>query len=219
MPDLVNLDNLGRTYTQGGISVAALTAITCSVAPGDHIAVVGASGSGKSTLLHLIGGLDAPTSGSISWPGLGKKSELRPEKVGFIFQSQSLLAPLTVVENVELPLLLQGITPAAARMAAEKTLRDLEMAALIDKLPEELSGGQAQRVAVARTLAARPQLILADEPTGQLDHPTAQHLFTTLLAAIAETDTSLIVATHDPAIAEHMRIQWHIQHGMMEVKP
>lgn len=218
MDDIVRMNNIGRTYLQGGIPAAVLTSITGTVSPGALIAVTGSSGSGKSTLLHLMGGLDTPTSGSISWPALGSKAELRPGKVGFVFQSQSLLAPLTVVENVELPLLLQDKSPARARLAAEKILNDMEMTALADKLPEELSGGQAQRTAVARTLAARPKLILADEPTGQLDHPTAQHLFKILLAAIADSDTALIVATHDPAIAGHMRIQWQIQHGTLEIK-
>jgi len=213
MDDFVRMKDIGRTYSQGGIPVVVLRSITCAVAPGARIAVTGSSGSGKSTLLHLMGGLDSPTSGSISWPALGSKAELRPRQVGFIFQSQSLLAPLTIVENVELPLLLQDIAPARARLAAEKTLNDMEMTALADKLPEELSGGQAQRAAVARALAARPKLILADEPTGQLDHPTARHLFKILLAAIADSDTALIVATHDPAIARYMQIQWHIKHG------
>lgn len=214
----VSLQNAGRTYLQGKIPVQVLTSITGAIVSGDRIAVVGPSGSGKSTLLHLIGGLDTPTSGSISWPELGPKRDLRPEKIGFIFQTESLLAPLTVVENVELPLLLKSVKPAEARAAAMKALKDIDLETIADKLPEELSGGQAQRVAVARVLSSRPKLILADEPTGQLDHPTAQRLFDVLLACIENSASALIVATHDPAIAGRLRTAWHLRYGRLEVE-
>jgi ABC-type lipoprotein export system ATPase subunit len=214
----VSMKNAGRTYLQGKIPVQVLTSITCAVVPGNRIAVVGPSGSGKSTLLHLMGGLDTPTSGSISWPELGPKRDLRPKKIGFIFQTESLLAPLTVVENVELPLLLGDVKPIEARAAAIKALKDIDLETIADKLPEELSGGQAQRVAVARALSSRPKIILADEPTGQLDHPTAQRLFDVLLASIENSETTLIVATHDPAIAGWLRTTWHLQHGRLDVE-
>jgi len=212
----VRLKDAGRTYLQGKISVQVLASITGEVVPGDHIAVVGPSGSGKSTLLHLMGGLDTPTSGSISWPDLGPKRDLRPKQIGLIFQTESLLAPLTVVENVELPLLLEDVKPEEARVAARKALQDMDLEKLADKLPEELSGGQAQRVAVARTLASGPRLILADEPTGQLDHPIAQRLFDVLLASIENSEAALIVATHDPAIAGRLRTTWHLRYGRLE---
>jgi putative ABC transport system ATP-binding protein/lipoprotein-releasing system ATP-binding protein len=212
------MKNAGRTYLQGKIPVEVLTSITGAVVPGDRIAVVGPSGSGKSTLLHLMGGLDTPTSGSISWPELGPKRDLRPKKIGFIFQTESLLAPLTVVENVELPLLLEDVKPVEARVAAMKALKDIDLETIADKLPEELSGGQAQRVAVARVLSSRPKLILADEPTGQLDHPTAQRLFDVLLACIENSTTALIVATHDPVIAGRLRTAWHLRYGRLEVE-
>jgi ABC-type lipoprotein export system ATPase subunit len=214
----VSMNNAGRTYIRGKIPVEALTSVTCAVCPGDRIAVVGRSGSGKSTLLHLMGGLDYPTSGSISWPELGSKDDLRPKKIGIIFQSESLLAPLTVVENVELPLLLEGLHPSKSRVSALEALREIALDSIADKLPEELSGGQAQRVAVARTLATRPKLILADEPTGQLDHPTAQRLFDVFLASLEDSDAALVVATHDPAIARRMNTVWKIQYGKLEVK-
>lgn len=214
----VSMTNAGRTYLQGKIPVQVLTSITGAVVPGDRIAVVGPSGSGKSTLLHLMGGLDTPTSGSISWPELGPKMDLRPKKIGLIFQTESLLAPLTVLENVELPLLLEDVKPLEARAAAIKALKDIDLETIADKLPEELSGGQAQRVAVARALSSRPKLILADEPTGQLDHPTAQRLFDVLLASIENSDTALVVATHDQAIAGRLRTAWHLQYGRLEVE-
>lgn len=213
---LVRMNSIGRTYLQGTVLVRALASVTCKVGAGDRIAVVGPSGSGKSTLLHLMGGVDTPTEGDITWPALGEKETLRPQKVGYVFQTQSLLAPLTALENTELPLLLAGASPEEARAAALKALTDMGLESIADKLPEELSGGQAQRVAVARALSSRPRLILADEPTGQLDHPTAQHLFDVLLASLAASDTALVVATHDAAIAGRMNTIWRVQHGRLE---
>ncbi len=217
MPEiLASVQNGGRTYSRGKASVVALTSVTCTIQAGDRIALVGRSGSGKSTLLHLLAGLDVPTSGEVTWPALGTRDTLRPGKVAMIFQSQSLLAPLTVVENVEIPLLLANVDSQKARKDAINALELMRMTALAEKLPEELSGGQAQRVAVARALAARPRLILADEPTGQLDHPTAQHLFDVLLASLDGTNIAFVVATHDMSVAERMKTVWHMQHGLLE---
>ena len=213
---LVVAQALGRSYRRGGTEVVALREATCTVLPGDRIALVGRSGSGKSTLLHLLGGLDAPTAGTITWPRLGTRDSLRPSQVAFVFQTPSLLPALTTVENVELPLLLGNADLSLVRAAALEALAQLDLSALADKLPEELSGGQAQRVAMARALVAHPQLVLADEPTGQLDRPTAQHVFDTLLAALADTATALIVATHDQAIAERLEQVWRIDHGILE---
>ena len=213
---LASIQNAGRTYTRGKTSVVALVSATGTIQTGDRIALVGQSGSGKSTLLHLLAGIDSPTSGDITWPALGTRETLRPGKVGVVFQSQSLLAPFTVVENVEVPLLLAQVNAQEARKAALSALERMRLTALVEKLPEELSGGQAQRVAVARALASRPRLILADEPTGQLDHPTAQYLFDVLLASLEGTDTALVVATHDMTIAERMQTVWHMQHGHLE---
>ena len=214
---LVQIHNGGRTYSHGSASVVALASATCTVMPGDRIALVGPSGSGKSTLLHLIGGLDTPTSGSLEWPALGECETLRPTKIGLVFQMPSLLAPLTVVENVEIPLLLGPASAEKARAAALDALDRIGLKSLAEKLPEELSGGQAQRVAVARALATQPKLILADEPTGQLDHPTAQHLFDVLLDSLEGTDIALVVATHDRTVAERMHKIWQMQYGILEV--
>jgi putative ABC transport system ATP-binding protein/lipoprotein-releasing system ATP-binding protein len=216
-PALVETQAVGRAYRRGETEIVALASATCVVAPGDRIALVGPSGSGKSTLLHLMGGLDIPTTGTIIWPALGARETLRPAHVAFVFQTPSLLAPLTVVENVELPLLLGHRPAEAARVAALEALARLELAAIAEKLPEELSGGQAQRVAMARALAYQPRLILADEPTGQLDHPTAQHAFDVLLDTLAGTETALVVATHDLLVAERMHSAWHMRHGFLEV--
>jgi len=213
----VDMKNVGRTYPQGKTTVEALESATCEVVPGDRIAVVGPSGSGKSTLLHLMGGLDTPTKGSIIWPALGGKEDLRPGNVGFVFQTVSLISSLTALENVELPLLLSQVKPLEARTVAFTALENIGLGPIAGKLPEELSGGQAQRVAVARVLASRSKLILADEPTGQLDHPTAQYLFDILLASLESSDIALVVATHDSAIAGRMNTVWHIEHGILEV--
>ncbi|MDQ6906212.1 MAG: ABC transporter ATP-binding protein [Chloroflexota bacterium] len=217
MPDtLVAARNLERTYTHGNTTEVALASATCMVRDGDRIAVVGPSGSGKSTLLHLLGGLDQPTRGEIAWPALGARETLRPRHIAFVFQTPSLLPSLTAVENVALPLLLGHMPPDDARRAAMDALARLELAGIADKLPEELSGGQMQRVGVARALAYHPRLILADEPTGQLDGATAHHLLETLLGALASTDTALVIATHDPNIAARMETIWHIEHGRLD---
>ncbi len=213
---LVEALEAGRTYP-GYIPVVALSSATCSVMPGDRIAVTGPSGSGKSTLLYLLAGLEMPTSGSVTWPALGLREGLRPAKVAFVFQVPSLLASLTAAENVELPLLLDHVDAKTARQAAMTALERVELSGIAESLPEELSGGQAQRVAMARALAYQPKLILADEPTGQLDHPTAQRLFDVLFAALEGTDTALVVATHDLAIAERLRTVWHMHHGSLEI--
>jgi len=214
---LVEAQAVGRSYRDGASEVAALVSATCSVAPADRIAIVGPSGSGKSTLLQLMAGLDLPTAGVICWPALGARETLRPANVAVIFQQHSLLDPLTVVENVELPLLLTRVSPRTARTAAVAALESLELAELCDRLPEELSGGQAQRVTVARALAVKPRLILADEPTGQLDHRTADRVVTALLQALAGTATALVIATHDAAVAAYMNQQWQIDHGLLTV--
>lgn len=209
--------HVGKTFRWRSTGVKALVDATCKVNPGDRIALMGPSGSGKSTLLQLMAGLDEPTSGSINWPALGMRNALLPKKVGVVFQTQSLLPPLTVVENVALPLLLSECDEGEAREVALAILRSMELADLADKLPEELSGGQAQRVAVARALVGRPKLILADEPTGQLDHPTAKQLFDVLLALLDGSDSALVVATHDSTVAQRMDKVWHMRYGILEV--
>ena len=205
----------GRVFGANESKVVALKHATCRIERGDRIALVGPSGSGKSTLLHLLAGLDLPTSGTVRWPALGERETLLPGKVSFVFQSESLLAPLTVLENIEVPQLLVGSKPDEARADAALILRALDLTELADKLPEEISGGQAQRAAVARSLITQPELILADEPTGQLDHHTAKQLLNLLLRRIKGTDTALVIATHDPIIASRMETQWTMDHGVL----
>lgn len=207
---------LSRVYERGPARVVALASATCRVQRGERIAIVGPSGSGKSTLLHLLGGLDQPSGGTIAWPALGPRATLRPAHVAYVFQAPSLLPALSVVENVELPLLLGEVEPPVARAAALETLGRIGLGDLAERLPEELSGGQMQRVALARALASRPRLLLADEPTGQLDHATARELIDTVLASLENTPTALVVATHDEAVFSRMDSVWHMRHGTLE---
>lgn len=206
---------VSRTYRVGAETIVAVAEATCTIGPGARVAIVGASGSGKSTLLQMLGGIETPSGGAIAWPALGPRASLRPRHVAFVFQNQNLLAPLTAAENVELPLVLQGAPQAQAHAIAVDTLERFGLGELRDKLPEELSGGQAQRVAFARAIAVRPALILADEPTGQLDTATADRLLTTALALLDAAGIALVVATHDERVAARMAERWRMDHGTL----
>jgi ABC-type lipoprotein export system ATPase subunit len=217
-PALVRCQQAAHTFGTGNAAVVAVYDVTCAVLPHARIAVTGPSGSGKSTLLHLMAGLEAPTAGSVSWPGLGGDPHGHPGRVGVVFQGASLLPALDVTENVALPLLLADTDEAAAAARAAGSLLRVGIGELAGKLPEELSGGQAQRVAVARVLAARPSLILADEPTGQLDHHSAAQLVDVLLQASDELGAALVVATHDPLVAARLPTQWTMRDGRVTVR-
>jgi ABC-type lipoprotein export system ATPase subunit len=212
---IAQLHGVARTYGTGTSSVVAVHDVTCRLDPGDRIAVTGPSGSGKSTLLHLISGLDRPTTGEIIWPGLDGHPLREPGLVGLIFQGPSLLPPLDVAENVALPLLLAGRSPDRARGAAMAALQAAGIAELAGRLPEELSGGQAQRVAVARVLATAPRVILADEPTGQLDAGHALAVVDLLIGAAKELSAALVVATHDPRVADRLPRRWEMSDGTL----
>jgi ABC-type lipoprotein export system ATPase subunit len=212
---LVVCDRVAHTYGSGVTAVVAVHGVTCDVTRGDRIALTGPSGSGKSTLLHLIAGLDGVTAGSLSWPGLGGHPLTRPGRVGVVFQGPSLLPALDVAENVAFPLLLTGMPDRVADRCARAALHRVGVGELADTLPDELSGGQSQRVAVARALAGAPALVLADEPTGQLDHATADQLIGTLLAVCDELGAALVIATHDPLIARRLTTPWVMQDGRL----
>ncbi|MDP9346451.1 MAG: ATP-binding cassette domain-containing protein [Actinomycetota bacterium] len=212
---LVRCEGAARTYGAGTAATVALQPTDCAVAAGDRIALMGPSGSGKSTLLHLMAGLDDPTVGSISWPAIGERGMLRPGPVAVIFQGPSLLPPLTVAENVALPLILGGTSDHDARLVARESLELLGLLELAPKLPEEISGGQAQRVAVARALAGRPVLLLADEPTGQLDRANGSAVVDVLLAAVEHAGAALVVSTHDPTVAARLPDVWEMHSGRL----
>ncbi|MBX5469416.1 MAG: ATP-binding cassette domain-containing protein [Thermoleophilaceae bacterium] len=218
MSALVTCVGAGRTYGSGATATVALQPTDCAVEERARIAIMGPSGSGKSTLLHLLAGLDDPTVGTVAWPAIGDRGALRPGPVAVIFQGPSLLPPLTVEENVALPLILAGERDAEARMAARSALELVDLLDLRHKLPEEISGGQAQRVAIARALAGRPRLILADEPTGQLDRASAAAVVDVLLAAAEHGDAALVVATHDPLVADRLPERWQMRSGRLETR-
>jgi putative ABC transport system ATP-binding protein/lipoprotein-releasing system ATP-binding protein len=212
---LVACQGAGRTYGSGPTATVALQPADCIVSAGQRIAVVGPSGSGKSTLLHLMAGLDEPTVGGVDWPAIGDRDQLRPGPVAVIFQGPSLLAPLTVAENVVLPLVLDGHRDHEAHTIASAALQRLGLGDLASKLPEELSGGQAQRVAVCRAVAGSPRLILADEPTGQLDQANGATVVDALLEASAHAGAALVVSTHDPTVAGRLAERWEMRSGRL----
>jgi putative ABC transport system ATP-binding protein/lipoprotein-releasing system ATP-binding protein len=215
---LVRCSGAARTYGSGPAATVALQPTDCEVHAGERVALVGPSGSGKSTLLHLMAGLDEPTIGTVTWPALGDRAALRPGPVAVVFQGPSLLPPLTVEENVALPLVLGGTPDAEAHVAAQAALGRLDLLELAAKLPEEISGGQAQRVAVARALAGEPALVLADEPTGQLDRASGAAVIDVLLAAADHSRAALVVATHDPAVAGRLAERWAMRDGRLATR-
>lgn len=213
---LVRAKGLRRQFGKGQGSVVAIGDASFEIRRGDHIALTGPSGSGKTSLLHLIAGLDEPSGGVIEWPALGEARELRPGPVAIAFQGPSLLPPLTVAENVALPVLLAGGEDAAAAASARALLERLGLADVASKLPEEISGGQAQRAGVARALMGDPQLILADEPTGQLDRGSAAELIGVLLGQAEQTGAALVVATHDLQLAQRLPLCWSMAGRVLE---
>jgi putative ABC transport system ATP-binding protein len=213
--DLIRCTDLTRMYGSGTGAFHALRGVSCTLRPAMLVALTGPSGSGKSTLLHLLAGLDTPTGGTITWPGLDGGPAGRPGLIGMVFQGPSLLPPLDVIENIALPLLLDGCTEAQARERAAAALHEVGLDDLAERLPEELSGGQAQRIAVARALAARPAVILADEPTGQLDSAHAAQVTDLLLEAATRAGAALVLSTHDLAIAGRLPVRWQLTDGRM----
>lgn len=198
---LIRLDRVSREYSTEGRPVSALSEVSFEASRGEFVALVGRSGCGKSTMLNLAGAMDFPTSGSVFLDGVDTRSlndaaltRLRREKVGFIFQSFQLLPALTVAENVELPLMLAGRTNS--RPPALEALERVEMAGYAERKPFQLSGGQMQRVAIARALVHAPILLLADEPTGNLDTATSELILELLRRIATETGATILMATH-----------------------
>ena len=219
MPEtLVRALSIERAYGSGGEQVRAVTDATFTVEAGDTVALLGPSGSGKSTLLHLLAGLDVPTSGSIEWPALGGRQDLRPGRVGVAFQGPSLLPPLTVVENVALPMILGGADEDDATAAALDLLEVFEVAVVANKLPEELSGGQSERAGIARAFSGSPRLVLADEPTGQQDRATGGRVLEAIVTVAVLGGAALVVATHDAAIAQRLTSRWVMRDGTLRTE-
>lgn len=212
---VVRCTRVGRTYGTGDRAVVAICDVTCAVETNARIAIEGPSGSGKSTLLHLLAGLERPSVGEISWPGLGGNPQATPRSIGLVFQAPTLIPSLSVIENVEFPMLLAGDAATDARQAARTALGLVDLDDRRHDLPQELSGGQAQRVVIARALAVRPRLILADEPTSKLDRDTADHVADVLVQAADEAGAALVVATHDPLISRRLAAVWPMTDGRL----
>ncbi|MFI6599299.1 ABC transporter ATP-binding protein [Nonomuraea sp. NPDC050536] len=208
MNELVTCRDVARTYGRGVGAVVAVHGVTCALGAGDQVAITGPSGSGKTTLLHLLARLDSPTSGTITWPGLDGR-------IGVVFQGPSLVPSLDVVENVALPLVIAGLREPEARQQALIALATIDLADLAESLPEELSGGQAQRVAVARVLASSPRLIIADEPTAQLDSAMAIRVIDLLVGVATRLNAALAIATHDPEVAARLPENWTMRDGAL----
>lgn len=220
---LIELTGVERRYLLGGSTVGALRGVDLTIRRGEVVALTGPSGSGKSTLLNLLGGLDRPTAGTVRVAGLdlGRASERqltahRRQVVGFVFQSFNLLPRLRAVENVELPLLWSGVSPSERRRRAIALLERVQLGHRLRHLPSELSGGEQQRVAIARALAADPQVLLADEPTGNLDTATGREILALLSELNRERTLTIVIVTHDPEVAAVAHRQVRLRDGRVE---
>jgi putative ABC transport system ATP-binding protein len=206
----VRAEGVTKTYEMGGASVPALRGVGIEVGRGERVALLGKSGSGKSTLLNLLGGLDRPSSGTVRVAGSDLHAmspdalaRFRLESVGMIFQAYNLVHDRTALENVELPMVFAGRAKAERRLAAREALEAVGLGDRVGHRPDQLSGGERQRVAIARALVNRPSVILADEPTGNLDSATARDVLGLLLDHLSRHGTTLILVTHDEELARH----------------
>jgi putative ABC transport system ATP-binding protein len=218
--ELLKSENIVKTYEDNGVPVQAVNGISLSVNEGEHLVLAGPSGSGKTTLLNLLGALDKPTSGKIFFEGeefssKSKKqlSEFRLNKLGFIFQAYNLIPVLSAIENIEFSMMLLGIPENERRNKSIALLEDLGIGELKDKRPNEMSGGQQQRVAVARAIVNRPKLVLADEPTANLDSKTGAHLLDLMDKMNEEKKITFIFASHDQQVIERARRLVKIKDG------
>jgi putative ABC transport system ATP-binding protein len=207
---IITTSNLTKIYGSGQTAVAALDHVSLKIEPGEFVAIMGPSGCGKSTLLHLIGGLDKATEGTVAVEGHNLNdldddslTELRRRKMGFVFQFYNLIPVLTALENAALPVTLDGVKPAQAQKKATEWLSRFGLGDHLSHRPDQLSGGQQQRVAIARALVAEPQLILADEPTGNLDTKSSDEIAGLLRQISKEFGRAVIMVTHDPRIAAY----------------
>jgi ABC-type antimicrobial peptide transport system, ATPase component len=217
---IVAIRNLSKVYSQGEIQVTALNNISLDIARGEFLTLMGPSGSGKSTLLHIIAGIDRPTSGECRVQGVNvtqlNESELadwRNQNVGFVFQTFNLIPVLTAFENVELPLLLTKLSRKQRQQLVSTALEIVGLADRSHHLPRQLSGGQEQRVAIARALVTDPSLVVADEPTGNLDSHSAQEVLTVLQSLSRTANKTVIMVTHDPKAAAYGSRSIHLEKG------
>ncbi len=222
IPSLISLSGIERVFQLGDSEVHALRTLNLSIAAGEYVAVMGPSGSGKSTLLNLLGLLDRPDAGTYRLEGKDvttlspeEQARVRSERIGFVFQSFHLVPRLTAAENIALPMTLAGIAPAERSKRVEQALKDYGLANRADHRPDQLSGGQRQRVAIARATIMQPAVILADEPTGNLDRATGEEVMH-LLEGLNAQGVTLIVVTHDGALGSRARRQLLMEDGSLK---
>jgi lipoprotein-releasing system ATP-binding protein len=219
---ILQCQDLTMRYAQGGLDVEVLKGVNFNINKGECVAIMGASGSGKSTLLHLLGGLEKPTGGNVTLNGTDlndvsgvKLARLRNTSLGFIYQFHHLLGEFTVLENVAMPLLIGGQSVAEARHHATRLLQRVGLGHRVEHKPGEISGGERQRAAVARALINKPAVVLADEPTGNLDSKTAEDVFQLMLELNQELNVSFLIVTHDHELAGKMGRVLHMEDGLI----
>ncbi|MBD9433157.1 MULTISPECIES: ABC transporter ATP-binding protein [Achromobacter] len=222
---MLKLDRISKAYHNGSGTVPVLQDVCLEVGAGEMCAIIGASGSGKSTLLNIMGLLDAPDSGAVLYRGkpvhdadLKTRANLRNRHIGFVFQAFNLLPRMSALDNVGLPLLYRGIGKSERRRRAQRWLERVGLADRAEHLPDSLSGGQKQRVAIARALVGAPQLVLADEPTGNLDQKAAQDILSLLGELSRESGVAVVIVTHDPAISVKCQREIVVSHGRVVVR-
>lgn len=219
---IIDIQDISKVYTMGEEKVHALKSVTLQIHKNEYVAIMGPSGSGKSTLMNILGCLDTPSSGSYTLNGTqvsdmndNELAEIRNKEIGFVFQTFNLLPRYSTLKNVELPLVYAGISTQQRRDRAEKALRDVGLSDRMGHKPNELSGGQRQRVAIARALVNDPSIILADEPTGNLDTKTGEDVMR-MFEELWEKGNTIIVVTHEPDIAAHARRVVRVRDGLIE---
>ena len=223
---VVSLHNVTKTYSRGGTEVSVIRDLSFVIPAGTFLAIMGPSGSGKSTLLNVMAGIDRPTSGSVVVAGTrldhmseGEMARWRARHIGYVFQTYNLIPVLTAAENVELPLALTHLTRRERADHVKTALRLVGLADRMDHYPRQLSGGQEQRVGVARAIVSDPTMILADEPTGNLDRESADDFLTLLARLNRELGKTIVMVTHDPRAAERAQMIRHLEKGLLEMPP